>query len=291
MTGPRALETRGLAGAGFMLLGATLIQWSAAIVLPAFALLGPSATSGWRFLLGAVALLALARPRVRGWGARQWRAALALGLTTAFMNQCFYQAIARIPLGDAVAIEFLGPFCVAALGRRTPRHLALAGLAALGVVALTRPGGGLHPLGTLWAMGAGLGWAGYVFASHRVGGTTRGFEGLAVSMSVAAVVTLPFSMGAWGAIGHDPLVVGRLALVAVIAVVAGFGAELQGLRRLRPSTAGVLMACDPAVAFLVGGVLLAQRVTALDLVGLGCVVVAGALVALDTAVGEGGLAQ
>ncbi len=291
MNASRPSEGRGLAGAGFMLLGATLIQWSAAIVLPAFSLLGPSAASAWRFLLGSIVLVALSRPKVAHWSARQWRAALALGVTTALMNQCFYQAIARIPLGGAVAIEFLGPFSVAALGKRTPRHLALVVVAALGVVALTRPGGGLHPIGALWAAGAGLFWAGYVFSSHHVGGTTSGFEGLAVSMSIAALVTLPFSMGAWGRVAVDPAVLGRLALVATIAVVAGFGAELSGLRRVRPHIAGVLMAADPAVAFLVGWGLLGQRVTPLDLVGVACVVAAGALVTLDSAVGEGGLAQ
>ncbi len=117
------------------------------------------------------------------------------------MNQCFYQAIARIPLGGAVAIEYLGPFCVAAFGKRTPRHLALVVLAGLGVVALTRPGNGLNLDGVLFAAGSGVGWAAYVYASKQVGGTTRGFEGLAVSMSVAAIVTLPFSLGATVALG------------------------------------------------------------------------------------------
>ncbi len=274
-----------------MLLGATLIQWSAAVVIPAFAQIGPSATSAWRFLIGAVVLVALTRPHVRSWTRRQWLGALALGTTTAFMNQCFYQAIARIPLGGAVAIEFLGPFCVAALGRRTPRHFALAVLAGAGVVALTRPGSGLHPLGVLFAVGAGLGWAGYVFASHRVGGTTTGFGGLAVSMTVAAVLTLPMSMGSLRLVSDDPAVLVRLAVVAVMAIVLGFGAELQGLRRLRPSIAGVLMACDPAVAFFIGWLLLHQHVHGWDLVGLACVVLAGALVTLDSAVGEAGLAQ
>lgn len=274
-----------------MLLGAALIQWSAAVVIPAFSQIGPSATSAWRFLIGAVVLVALTRPRVRSWTRRQWIGALALGATTAFMNQCFYQAIARIPLGGAVAIEFLGPFCVAALGRRTPRHFALAALAGVGVVALTRPGSGLHPLGVLFAAGAGLGWAGYVFASHRVGGTTTGFGGLAVSMTVAALLTLPLSMGSLGRVSADPAVLLRLAIVAVMAIVLGFGAELQGLRRLRPSIAGVLMACDPAVAFFIGWLLLHQHVRGWDLVGLACVVVAGALVTIDSAVGEAGLAQ
>jgi inner membrane transporter RhtA len=282
---------RTLKGAGFLLLGATMIQWSAAIVTRAFPVIGPSATSAWRFLLGAVVLLALTRPKVRLWTKQQWLGALALGATVAVMNQCFYQAIARIPLGGAVAIEYLGPFCVAAFGKRTPRHLALVVLAGLGVVALTRPGNGLNLDGVLFAAGSGVGWAAYVYASKQVGGTTKGFEGLAVSMSVAAILTLPFSLGATSELGHHPGTLLRLAIVAVMAIVLGFGAELQGLRRLKPSIAGVLMAGDPAVAFLVGWVLLSQKISVWDIVGLACVVVAGAGVMYNSTVSESELAQ
>ncbi len=273
------------------MLGATMIQWSAAIVTRAFPVIGPSATSAWRFLLGALVLVALTRPKVRHWTRRQWLGALALGATTAVMNQCFYQAIARIPLGGAVAIEYLGPFCVAAFGKRTPRHFALVVLAGLGVVALTRPGNGLNLDGILFAVGSGVGWATYVYASKQVGGTTKGFEGLAVSMSVAALLTLPFSLGATAELSHHPGTLVRLAIVAVMAIVLGFGAELQGLRRLKPSVAGVLMAGDPAVAFVVGWILLGQSIKVWDVVGLVCVVAAGAGVMYDSTVSESELAQ
>lgn len=274
-----------------MLLGATLIQWSAALVIRVFPVIGPSATSAGRFLLGAVVLLALTRPNIRHWTSRQWLGALALGAATAFMNQCFYQAIARIPLGGAVAIEYLGPFCVAALGKRTPKHLALVGLAGVGVVALTRPGNGLNLTGVLFAAGSGLGWAAYVFASHHVGGTTTGFEGLAVSMSVAAMLTLPLSIGATTRLVQHPNVLLRLLIVAVMAVVLGFGAEFQGLRRLKPSIAGVILATDPAIAFFVGWLLLHQSVRGWDVVGLCCVVLAGAGVTYGSTVSESELAQ
>jgi inner membrane transporter RhtA len=282
---------RTLKGAGFLMLGAAMIQWSAAIVTRAFPVIGPSATSAWRFLLGAVVLLALTRPKLGRWTKQQWWGALALGATVAVMNQCFYQAIARIPLGGAVAIEYLGPFGVAALAKRTPRHLALVVLAGLGVVALTRPGNGLNLDGVLFAAGSGVGWAAYVYASKQVGGTTKGFEGLAVSMSVAAILTLPFSLGASAQLGHHPGTVVRLAIVAVMAIVLGFGAELQGLRRLKPSIAGVLMAGDPAVAFVVGWILLGQNIKVWDVVGLVCVVAAGAGVMYNSTVSESELAQ
>jgi inner membrane transporter RhtA len=277
---------RALAGAGLILFGASTIQWSAALVKPVFVAVGPSASSAWRFLLGAVVLLALTRPRLRAWTRAQWLGALALGSSTAFMNLCFYQAIARIPLGGAVAIEYLGPFLVAALGKRTWRHFAFVTLAGLGVVALARPGGGLTLVGSLFAAGSGVGWAAYAFSSHRVGGTTSGFEGLAVSMTIATVLTLPFSIGSAHVLLTHPTLLARMAIVAMMATVIGFGAELQALRRLRPTIVSVLLALDPAVAFVFGLILLHQDITAWDLVGLVLVVVAGIGVTVDATIGD-----
>ena len=270
-------------GAGYMLLGASLIQWSAAIVTRVFGQIGPSATSAWRFFLGAVVLMVFTRPHLRSWTTQQWLGALALGVSVAFMNQCFYQAIARIPLGAAVAIEYLGPFMVSALGKRTARHFAFVILAGLGVLAIARPGAGLNYEGVLFAAASGLGWASYVFAAHRVGGQAEGFGGLAVSMSIAAVVTLPFTITSSHYVLSHPATLGRLALVALMAIVLGFGCELQALRRLKPSTAGVLFALDPAVAFVIGLIVLSQSIHPFDLVGMVCVVIAGAGVTYDAA--------
>lgn len=280
------VSRRALSGAAFILAGAVIIQWSAAVIRPVFSSIGPSAASGWRFLLGALVLLALTRPRVRDWGRDQWVGALVMGVTVAFMNGCFYQAIARIPLGDAVSIEYLGPLCVAALGRRTWRHAGFALLAGVGVVALARPGGGITLVGALFAAGAGLGWAGYAFASARVGKVTTGFDGLAVAMATSALVTLPFSMGRADAVLTHGALLWRTALVGVMAIVVGFAFELLALRRLSPTVVGVLLALDPAAAFFIGWLLLSQPVTGLDALGLGAVVVAGAGVTWDAATGE-----
>ncbi|MGA2122798.1 MAG: EamA family transporter [Acidimicrobiales bacterium] len=284
------VDLRTLSGAGFLLAGVVLVQWSAALVVPVFPVLGASATSAWRFLIGAVVLIVITRPHVRSWSRTQWIGACALGVSTAFMNQCFYQALARIPLGGAVAIEFLGPLCVAALGRRSLRHFAFVVLAGLGVLALTHPGNGLTLVGVLFAAGSGLGWALYVISAARVGGLTRGFDGLAVSMSIAAIVTLPFSLPKTSQLFSHPDTLARLAIVAVMAIVLSFGADLQGLRRVHSSIAGVLLAFDPAVAFLIGWLLLNQTVSVWDFVGLACVMVAGVAVTYDSSVGGVGVA-
>jgi len=276
-------KAQALKGAGYMLLGASLIQWSAAIVTRVFGQIGPSATSAWRFFLGAIVLMAFTLPDLRSWTKQQWLGALALGVSVAFMNQCFYQAIARIPLGAAVAIEYLGPFMVSALGKRSARHFAFVILAGLGVLAIARPGAALNYEGVFFAAGSGLGWASYVFAAHRVGGQAEGFGGLAVSMSIGAVLTLPMTIGSSHFVLTHPATLGRLALVAVMAIVLGFACELQALRRLKPSTAGVLFALDPAVAFAIGLIVLSQSIHPWDLIGMVCVVIAGAGVTYDAA--------
>ena len=284
-------SSRAVSGAALVLVGATLIQWSAAVVQPVFHAIGPSASSAWRFFLGAVVLVAFTRPRLRAWTRRQWMGALALGFSIAFMNMCFYQAIARIPLGGAVAIEYLGPFLVAALAKRSLRHFTFVLLAGLGVVALARPGGGLTLAGSLFAAGSGVGWAAYAYAAHRVGETTKGFGGLAVSMSIASVLTLPWSLGSAATLTSHPYLFTRILIVAVMATVLGFGAELMALRRLKPPVVSVLLALDPAVAFTIGGLLLSQAVTRWDVVGLVCVVIAGVGVTFDASRGEIGVAR
>jgi inner membrane transporter RhtA len=276
-----AAQRNAFAGAALIVGGAATIQWSAAIVTPIFGTLGAASTSAWRFLLGAVVLLALTRPNVRQWKWEQWRAALVLGLSVAGMNFCFFQCISRIPLGSGVTIEFLGPLTVAVIGKRSARHVAFAVLAAIGVVVLGHPGGHLTTAGVLFGLGSGLGWAIYIFASAKVGGTTSGFDGLAVSMTVAAVATLPFALGSLHILREHPWIGGRMALVASMSIVLGFALEMQALRRVKPSLVGVLMAFDPAIAFLLGFVVLSQHPSLWDIVGLLCVVVAGVGVTID----------
>jgi inner membrane transporter RhtA len=264
------------------LFAAAFIPWSAALVQPAFGLIGPASASAWRFALGAVMLLVIARPNVRRFTRHQWIGALVFGTAVAFMNVSFYEAISRIPLGSAVVIEFLGPLSVAALGKRTWRHLGFVVLAALGVVALSHPGGGLTMAGVFFALVAGAGWATYLFAAQRVGGSTNGLEGLAVGVAISALWSMPFTIASARVVLGHPSVIGRLALVALMALVLGFGAELSALRRLKPSIVGVLVAFDPAIAFLVGWILLAQRVNAWDYIGVACVVFASIGVTRDS---------
>jgi inner membrane transporter RhtA len=180
-----------------------------------------------------------------------------------------------------VAIEFMGPMIVAAIGGRTWRHMLFLVLAGIGVYVLARPGSGLNVSGALCAALAGAGWAAYTFSSHHLGAETSGFDGLAVAMCVSSLVTFPLVVHSIPTVTHTSSLVLRLFAMAFFATVLGFGAEMQALRRLRPSIVSILLAFDPVMALIVGLLVLGQHVHPLDLLGIAFVVAAGIGVTSD----------
>lgn len=270
-------------GAAFILAGVTSIQTTSALVYPLFGPFSPGEVSAWRFLFGTMFLLIIARPKIRSWSREQWRWVIIVGVTTALMNQFFYQSISRIPLGGAVALEYLGPFAVALWGHRKPRQLLYVLAAGLGVLALTRPGSGLTALGITYASLAAFMYAIYVLVTHKMGNLIQGIEGLAMSMGVATVVTSPFLFHSWARMSHAGPLFWRLVFVAFLAIAMGFSFELQGIKRVRPATAGILFALDPAMAFTAGLLFAHQLVSGWDLLGCAFVVAAGIGATVDAA--------
>jgi inner membrane transporter RhtA len=266
-------------GAVLVLGGAISIQSAAAIAVGVFHPIGAASASGFRFAFGAVVLLVAVRPSLRGRSRDGWLGIVAFGLAAACMNLCFFQALARLPLGTAVSIEFLGPFALAVVAGSGRRHAlyALGGL--VGVVLLARPGGGVTLLGALFAAGAAVGWAGYTLASKRLGSVTDGVDGLALALCVAALLTVPFSVPAVHELTWS--LVGRLSAMSVLGVVVGFALELLALRRLEAAQVAVLLSLNPAVAFAVGWLALGQHVHLTALVGGLLVVAAGVGVTSD----------
>jgi hypothetical protein len=129
-----------------------------------------------RLLASSLILLALARPRLDGRTAADWRPVLALGLALGAMNWAFYESFARIPLGAAVTIEFVGPLALAAVGRRRPRAVVWVGLAALGVVLFGAGPTKVDALGFGLALLAGGCWALYIVSTAATGRRWAGVE-------------------------------------------------------------------------------------------------------------------
>lgn len=257
------------------LLAIVSVQLAAALSTGLFDAVGPGGTVWLRLTAGALIFLAIRRPRLRGRTPRELAYAVALGATTGAMTVLFLSAVARIPLGTAVAIEFLGPLTVAVFGARSLIRLLWPILALAGVLLLTEPwSGAVDRLGILYAAGAAVGWGLYIVLTVRVGDRFEGLEGLSITIPIAAVVS--GFVGVPQALGHVTFEVVLAAIgLALLQPVIVFALELLALRRLTTTAFGTLMALEPAVGWAVGGVILAQLPTIQQAVGVALVVVAG----------------
>lgn len=276
MSAPEARTLLAEAPAPLLVVGAAVsVQLGAALATTAFDVAGPLAFVWLRVGLGALFLLALNLHALRRLGRPpELRWMLATGATIAVMNASFYGAIDRIPLGAAVAIEFLGPLAVAVLGSRRPRDFLWIALAGGGVALLASPTLDLDGVGILLALAAAVFWAGYILAAKRMLAVWPLPSGLTSAMLVAALLLAPLGVRAAGDDLADARLLATGVAVAVFASVVPFTLELAALQRLPVSTFGILMSLEPAVAAIVGAAALAQIPGALEALAIVCVVVA-----------------
>jgi inner membrane transporter RhtA len=252
------------------------VQLGSALSTDVIAAVGPAGTAWLRLSIGAVVFVVIARPPLRSLRRRDLPALLGLGVTTGLQTIVFLAAIARIPLGTCVAIEFLGPLTVAAVRSRSPRALLWPALALVGVVLLTSPWAGRADLlGILWAALAAVGWGVYIVLTQRVGDRFAGIRGLSLTVPVAAVTAA--AVGIPQAAGSLTLgVLVASAGLALLLPVLPYALEMLALRRMHPAAFGTLMALEPAIGLVLGLVVLRQVPTLLQLLGIALVVLAGA---------------
>lgn len=249
------------------------VQLGLALSVHLFDKLGPVGVTGLRLGWAGVLLLILVRPRLRHFTRRDLVACGLLGAVTSGLMVLFTLAIARIPLGTASALEFLGPLAVSLFGpgRGNGRWAVPA---AGGVVLLTQPWhGGTDPVGLILALGAGTCWAAYILLTQQVGDRVTGLSGLAVSMPVAGTIAM---LGAAPSLVHATWQLAALMLgLAVLHPVVPFSLEFLALRRLTASSFGTLMSLEPAIALLAGLLVLGQIPGPASAVGVILVVIAG----------------
>lgn len=285
-------STRKLGSVGLVLGGALSLQFGAAVAALLFARAGSLGVVALRLAFAAVVLLAVCRPAVRGYRRGDWLHVVAFGATLAGMNTLFYQAIERIPLGAAVTLEVLGPLALSVAASRRPASLAWAALALAGVFLLGRGGfTRLEPVGVAFALAAGVLWACYIVLSSRVGARFPRADGLALALAFAAVLSLPVGAAAAGPALLDPVTLALGLAVAVLSSMLPYTLELLALRTLPPATFAVLMSLEPAIAALAGFAVLGQRLTAVEWVGIGAVVLASAGAVRMRTVGHRGRAD
>jgi len=259
---PLTLPVTGRAsGVALAMASMTGIQLGAALSEPLFDRIGAGGTVALRLALAALMLWPLVRPRLRGRSRADLGAAVALGAVSGLLTLSFFEAISRIPLGVAVTIEFLGPLGVALAGSRHARDVAWVVLAGAGVALLTLGDGAGAPLDTAgvgFALVSAACWASYILLTKRVGARWAGFEGLAVSLVVAALVALPVGVAGAGTELLAPSVLLAGVGLALLIPLVPYALELVALRRLPTALFGVIMSLEPAIAALLGFLILGQ---------------------------------
>jgi len=282
------MKRRALPGPAILLVlgSCSSLQAGAALAMRLFPVLGAPGATLLRVGLAAIVLLVVTRPRVRGWRRRQWQAVLLYGVSIAGTNAFFYAALARLPLGTAVTIQFLGPLTLSAALSRRMRDLgwvllAVTGVAILGLTAshgTTAGGSGGHgPLslaGVAFALASGAFWATYIITGARVSAAVPGRGGLAVAMSAGALVLLPFGALDAARIVQSPHLIPVAFGMAMLASVVPYSLELAAMRRAPKRVFGILLSLEPAVATMAGWLLLGQHASAVALAAVVIVVAA-----------------
>jgi inner membrane transporter RhtA len=268
--------TRGAARTGtLMALGSmSCVQLGIAASVGLSSQIGPEGVAWLRLAWAGAVLLIVGRP----WRVRFTRATLLtcvlLGIVTGGVTMLYMAAVARLPMGTASALEFLGPLGVAlARGRGRARLWALA--AAAGVLLLTEPWhGGADPVGILLALGAAVCWAAYILLTQRAGDEVAGLSALAISMPVAGL--LATLVAGPGLVSHLSWQLAAQGLgLALLLPVIPFSLELLALRRLNTAAFGTLMCLEPAFALIIGLVALGQIPRSAAIAGVILVIAAG----------------
>jgi inner membrane transporter RhtA len=294
-----ALQVRAAPASLLVVAGIISVQSGAGLAGRMFAHLGPAGVTGLRLwwsalIVAAIGGRALARTLRAVVADRAWRdlgIAVVFGVVLGVMNFSIYQSFARIPLGVAVTIEFLGPLAVAVASSRRWLDVLWVILAAAGVLLLTEGGGlasgagpgqhagpvlglGTQTAGIAFALVAAAGWAAYILLSRATGRRFSGSSGLVIAMVVAALVVTGPAIAAAGPALFRPGVLAEGLAIGLLSSVIPYRLELEALRRVKAGVFGIWMSLEPAVAALVGLVLLSESLLARQWLAIVLVIVA-----------------
>ena len=258
----------------FFIVAAVSQYLGAALAFSIFDNLGTSTVATLR-VLGAALILILLR--------RSWRRSLkdldmfwtaSFGIVLAGMNLCFYLAIDNLPLGNAVAIEFLGPIAVAAAGHRSARNLVALIVASLGVLLLAQVTSEGTVTGVLFALAAGTLWGFYIVLGSKVARTGAHLDGLGIGMLIGGLAIFPSSLHTIGRAFDSPLLMLVALSTGVLGNVIPYGIDQLVFRRISKTRFAFLQSLLPATAACVGILVLRQKTSIGELLGIGLIIFA-----------------
>ncbi|MDY0907264.1 DMT family transporter [Pedobacter sp. CFBP9032] len=253
------------------------VQCGAAIAKGLFPEIGAAATASLRIGLSAAILLIAFRPNLFKLNPKQWKYVILYGASLGMMNMVFYLAIARIPVGLGVTLEFVGPLILAIFGSRRIIDFIWVALSIIGI-ALIAPwtSNGLAISGVLLALLAGVFWATYIILGGRISKIMKGGEAVSLGMLVATIIILPFGFLSGGLSHLSPKLLGLGAALALLSSAIPFTLEIGALKQLPARTFSILMSLEPAMASLAAFAFLQEYLSVTECIAVGCVVVASA---------------
>ncbi len=270
----------------FFVIGGVSQYLGAATAIGLFDEIAPGGVAFLRVLGAALVLIGFRRSWRRSWNRQDFLWAGAFGASLAFMNLFIYLAMDRLPLGNAVAIEFLGPIAVAAIGTRTTRSGGALALAASGVLVLAGVQGEGTLLGVLFALLAGSMWAGYIVLGHRVAQDGLAVDGLGVGMLIGAVIISPFGLGELNVAFADARILGLALAAGLLSNVIPYVIDQFVMREITRSRFAFLQALLPVTATVVGFLSLSQSPSGAECLGIGSVILAIAISGGNRAFGK-----
>ena len=255
------------------------VQIGASFAKHLFPVLGAEGTTALRQGFSTLVLFALFQPWKDAPAREHWGLVGLYGALLGVMNLTFYLAVARLPLGIAVAIEFSGPLAVAVLSSRQWSDIIWVGCAVAGL-ALLLPlhgaGGAIDLIGVLWALVAATCWGLYIIIGQKVSDRVHGGKAVAIGMALSSLFTLPIGMAVAGAALWEPKMLLLGFGVAVLSGAIPYTLEMLALKHIPAKTFGLMMSLEPAAAALMGWLILAERLSLIQGLGIALVIVASA---------------
>lgn len=257
------------------LLSMICVQGGASIAKQLFPVLGASGTTTLRIGISAIILFFINRPNLTEFSRKQWLYCLGYGLCIAGMNFIFYLAIARIPLGLGVTVEFIGPLSLAFLFSRRPTDIIWALFAGVGILLIVPwQSSNVDSIGLLFALLAGAFWAGYIIVGGKISQVMRNRDAVSVGMIIAAIIILPFGISGGGLVALTPKYFLWAIGVAIFSSALPFTLDMIALNKLPSKTFSILTSLNPAFAALAGLIFLKEYLTLVQCLSIACVIIA-----------------
>jgi inner membrane transporter RhtA len=269
-------STSPLLPVGSLLLGMLSFQFGAALAKQLFPVMGAQGATAMRLGLGALILWVLRQPWRRLAGRSDWASLWGYGITLGVMNLCFYMALRTVPLGIAVALEFLGPLAIALFGSRRALDFVWVALAVAGLALLLpwqAQTQALDSEGVIYALAAAVGWATYILLGRRAGAAFGG-DAVALGSAIGALVAVPVGVMYAGAAMFSLSALPFALGVAVLSSALPYSLEMHALTRLPARTIGILVSVEPAMGALLGLAFLDEHLTAFQWLAIAAIIAA-----------------